>query len=697
VRVRPDGGIAQESDKIGFRISPELERHERYNYLLNCLAPKPRKASAGGAEQRNTMAAPPLPSSTPKLDGQQVKEASTSSPSGRQKTPVPTATPMEGVEETPASSNMKANLGEATTIAPGQSAMSPNVPSLAPLPRAEQEEEEAVLQREAGGDKEAKEKNLALCGTVAVRPRLEPNDGWQPPQVTHEFGYPSDAEIMPNPKADFKRSFLPRLGHVRSWFKGAEAESSASQDEARSTAPCLPIMTGKNSLSDGDSGYHPDISPRRYTDITSRLPQDPDELLHVASRSGANTRLRSIARQNVVVGSADEEELHDDDDDEESFSDSSSSSSLVKLPSSPPYHELAPSVLSDSEDGLEDLHTAPAHMAVDDVAKEGAASAEASTSTAREVALEEQVKKQGQTLDQLASKLDRFIEAMMNSNNGGGGAVPPQGMPHAVVDPQEEELHGDALATGGLNDGRQHQEPSTQRHEPSAQSRQWANLAGASSIAPQPSMLKSYHDIVEDMVEKRFRQLTIDQTPRTSESELEKPYEAWHDRVSFPAGWHPPKFRQFDGTGDAREHLAYFEAACGDTANSSSLLLRQFSGSLTGPAFHWYSRLPVGSIGNWAGMKEVFKKHFVAMKKDFSVVELAQVRQRRDESIDDYVIHFRNNYVRLAREMHLLLRRCRGWTLVWPLTSWRLIHITARSSSLHDAYDLNLKTKSSPR
>ena len=51
-------------------------------------------------------------------------------------------------------------------------------------------------------------------------------------------------------------------------------------------------------------------------------------------------------------------------------------------------------------------------------------------------------------------------------------------------------------------------------------------------------------------------------------------------------------------------------------------------------------------------MKEVFKKHFVAMK-DFSVVELAQVRQRREEPIDDYIIRFCNNYVRLTREMHL--------------------------------------------
>ncbi|XP_052142972.1 uncharacterized protein LOC127762492 [Oryza glaberrima] len=159
--------------------------------------------------------------------------------------------------------------------------------------------------------------------------------------------------------------------------------------------------------------------------------------------------------------------------------------------------------------------------------------------------------------------------------------------------------------------------------------------------------------MVEDLVNKRLKQISIEQAPQPMESELEKPYEVWHDLVPFLAGWHPPKFCQFDGTRDAREHLAYFEAACGDTANNPSLLLRQFSGSLTGPAFHWYSRLPMGSIGSWASMKEVFKKHFVAMKKDFCIVELSQVQQRRDEVINDYVIRFRNSFVRLAREMHL--------------------------------------------
>ncbi|XP_062213734.1 uncharacterized protein LOC133914699 [Phragmites australis] len=164
--------------------------------------------------------------------------------------------------------------------------------------------------------------------------------------------------------------------------------------------------------------------------------------------------------------------------------------------------------------------------------------------------------------------------------------------------------------------------------------------------------LRDYHSIAEDVVNRRMCQLATDQAPRTLESELDKPYESWHDRVAFPAGWHPPKFRLFDGTGDATEHLVYFESVCGDTANNPSLLLRQFSASLTGAAFHWYSRLPAGSVPSWVAMKELFKSHFITMRKDISILELSQIKQRRDERIEDYIVRFRNNYVRLAREMH---------------------------------------------
>ena len=654
VRLRPDGGVVQENDRIKFRISPDLERHERYSYLLSRLAPKPRKTSTRSTEQGSKVV---LSSSLPQKNDEQVKATTPEPPLENQKMPAPTATPMEGVEEaklTFSSNNEVASEGAAHAALPQDTTLPMEFP-LVPSERMDQDGE-AQAQQEAEKAKESTEKNLALCGTLGVQPSEGSSNGWRPPAITEEFDYPSEEEIVPNPKADFQRTFLPRLGHVRAWFRGAEGDaktsSSTSQEAARSRATCLPVTTGKGSLGGGSTSQNEDIYKRHYTDITSRLPQDLEGRRQVANRPGANTRLKSIARQGMTDGFPRDGERQDNLDDDEGFSDSSSSPSLESRPHSPRYHELASSVLSDYEGGDEDLHTAPVRMVnhgdnlvdQDPAAKspvDGIHGPSAENIVApQEVSLEEEVRSQRQTIDQFASKLDQFIELMMN-NQG----VPPQGVLQRVVDPQEEELQVGPPARVPLND--------VPQHDPNTQARPWVSPAGSANAVPRAVMLKDYHDMVGDMVDKKLKQMAIDQAPRTSESELEKPYEAWHDMMAYPAGWHPPKFRQFDGTGDAREHLAYFEASCGDTTNSPSLLLRQFSGSLTGPAFHWYSRLPVGSIGSWAAMKEVFKKHFVAMKKDFSIVELAQVRQRRDESIDDYIIRFRNSYVRLAREMHL--------------------------------------------
>jgi hypothetical protein len=229
-------------------------------------------------------------------------------------------------------------------------------------------------------------------------------------------------------------------------------------------------------------------------------------------------------------------------------------------------------------------------------------------------------------MEQLSAKFDQLVEIIASS-----AQTAPQGGAYQVAeDPQFEDFDG--AGRGGPR-------PS--------------NFAAPLANAPPVlTTLKDYHDLVEDMVNKKFRRITMEQASRSTESELEKPYEAWHELVPFPSGWHLPKFRHFDATGDAREHLAYFEVACGDTASSSSLLLRLFSGSLTRAAFHWYSRLPVGSISSWRAMKDTFRKHFVAMK-DFYIVELSQVKQWCDEAINDYIICFRNSYVHLAREMHV--------------------------------------------
>jgi hypothetical protein len=313
--------------------------------------------------------------------------------------------------------------------------------------------------------------------------------------------------------------------------------------------------------------------------------------------------------------------------DEGEESDGNSSASLEECPGSPHYSDLTHSIVSDdgSEEG--NLNGAPAHVVNEGNENDGKPKGDTPSSSGTKDDMEQKFLIQQQQIESIATQVGQLVELFKNNT----GAIPNKAV--HVTDPQFDEAEND-----------------TNPHK-IGEIPEFQVLPKQHEIPPL-NTLKYYHDIINDLFDKRMKQVSIDQNPQHSESELDKPYAVWHDLVPFPAGWHPPKFRLFDGTGDAREHLAYFEAMCGDTARTPSLLLRQFSGSLTGSAFYWYSRLPVGSIPDWKTMKELFKSHFVSMKKDFSIVELLQVKQQRDEKIDDYILRFRNSYVRLAREMH---------------------------------------------
>ena len=65
------------------------------------------------------------------------------------------------------------------------------------------------------------EKDVAMCTMAATHTASESEANWVPPPVTHEFSYPFDEEIVPNPRVRFTKTILPRLSHVRSWFRGA--------------------------------------------------------------------------------------------------------------------------------------------------------------------------------------------------------------------------------------------------------------------------------------------------------------------------------------------------------------------------------------------------------------------------------------------------------------------------------------------
>jgi hypothetical protein len=61
VRVCPDGEVRTEDERITFRISANLERDARYNYLIARLTPRPRRVRPVVDEKRETTAIQPRP------------------------------------------------------------------------------------------------------------------------------------------------------------------------------------------------------------------------------------------------------------------------------------------------------------------------------------------------------------------------------------------------------------------------------------------------------------------------------------------------------------------------------------------------------------------------------------------------------------------------------------------------------------
>nr|CAD1817824.1 unnamed protein product [Ananas comosus var. bracteatus] len=177
-----------------------------------------------------------------------------------------------------------------------------------------------------------------------------------------------------------------------------------------------------------------------------------------------------------------------------------------------------------------------------------------------------------------------------------------------------------------------------------------------------PEALKKF---IDSAVVAKFKQLAQDNEPLLRESD--KPYQAWHDLVPFPPGYTRPQFQMFDGTGDPREHLTHFEAACGDTVTNGSLLLRQFPLSLKVAAFQWYSKIPPGSIQDWPMMKAQFKSHFVSTKREITLRELADLRQERDEKVETYITRWKNTSINCSQEIRTeeAIRLCIGGMHPW--------------------------------
>ncbi|KAK1653229.1 hypothetical protein QYE76_071034 [Lolium multiflorum] len=66
----------------------------------------------------------------------------------------------------------------------------------------------------------------------------------------------------------------------------------------------------------------------------------------------------------------------------------------------------------------------------------------------------------------------------------------------------------------------------------------------------------------------------------------------------------------------------------------------KFSGS-DGSAFGWYTSLPPNSIRTWKQLEEQFHEQYHSEASDVGIADLAQVRQKRGETVSEYVQRFR--------------------------------------------------------
>ena len=130
------------------------------------------------------------------------------------------------------------------------------------------------------------------------------------------------------------------------------------------------------------------------------------------------------------------------------------------------------------------------------------------------------------------------------------------------------------------------------------------------------------------------------------------PYPQWVAMKSYPTGYTPPKFRKFDGkTGHAREHVMCFIDDLGIFGQDKELRLREFSKSLTGKAYTWYSKLAPESVPSWEEMVTAFCGKFLESHPIVHIMDLGRVKQHANEDAVTFVKRYRDLAVECKEPM----------------------------------------------
>ena len=123
-----------------------------------------------------------------------------------------------------------------------------------------------------------------------------------------------------------------------------------------------------------------------------------------------------------------------------------------------------------------------------------------------------------------------------------------------------------------------------------------------------------------------------------------KPYPSEYDLIPLPPKYRLPEFTKFSGSegSSSIEHVSRYLAQLGMISVSDPLRVRFFSQSLTGPAFGWYTSLGPDLIRTWKQLEEQFHIQYHSEATEAGIADLAQVRQKRGETVAEFIQRFRN-------------------------------------------------------
>ena len=107
--------------------------------------------------------------------------------------------------------------------------------------------------------------------------------------------------------------------------------------------------------------------------------------------------------------------------------------------------------------------------------------------------------------------------------------------------------------------------------------------------------------------------------------------------------YQPPIFLKFDSKkGSAIEHVSNFLDTMGPFVGDEDLCLHEFSKSLCGRAYTWYTSLKPRSIPTWDDMVDVFCSKYFHGEETVTLVTLQGTKKRNDEDLMEYIKRFKD-------------------------------------------------------